>query len=99
MRGQDTGEGVNSLEIGDADRELLDFAKKASKGTPLTSVLKRFDNHRDYIQTTKKYGCERDDTLLTPTDFKNSDYIYRELVAVNTLLNWLDQEEKYVTWA
>jgi hypothetical protein len=93
MMGQDRGEGVSSLSIEDANNELINFAKIASKGTGLALILKRFDSHPDFIKTINDPECKPLEHKAKKIEKRGDKLVYKELVATNTLLDWLDDDK------
>lgn len=80
------------MDIEDANNELIDFASKATKGTGLALVLKRFDSHPDYIETIHNSNCRPLANLAKQRDKRGDKLVYKELVATNTLLDWLEDD-------
>lgn len=91
MSGQNRGEGVKSLELDDANKQLIRFHEIAKTGTGLAVVLNRLDQHPDYIKVTNQPKCKSPSNRVNRAYDKQAEkIIFEELVAAKTLLDWID---------
>ena len=72
----------------------MNFAKYATHGTGLATVLRRFDRHPDYIKTINSDGCSKADQAVAAINQRAEDVIYKEIVALNILLDWCDEDRE-----
>lgn len=56
MTGVDAGSSFTSLDLSDAKNELVGFASIASSGTGLTTEVRSYELHPDYISTLQNCG-------------------------------------------
>ena len=94
--GADLGRGVGSLTIEDAGGELLGFAEYATSGTGRALVLKKYENHPDYIAVGTDGDCTELHGLLPDVDQDVQNWLYRELYVLYVLDDYL-YEDEYLT--
>lgn len=86
--GQDRGEGISSLDLEQANEELLGFNKISTKGTGIITMLKAYENHKDFIEAIRECTNTRSHILVSSIN----DKIYRELVGLKNLDDWVSKD-------
>ena len=88
--GVDAGSSYNSLDLADARDQLVGFASIASSGTGLTTEIRSYQLHQDYIYTLQTCGgVVRQLKKLTD---QQEAVIVTELVGLQLLIDWLNED-------
>lgn len=82
------------MSIADANNQIVNFAKNAKTGTGLATVLKNYNFHPDYVKTIYDPKCKKPAQSGTVLNERAENIIYKEMVAANTLLDWIDHDSE-----
>ena len=86
--GQERGQGIKSLDLEKVNEELLGFNKISTQGTGLITMLKAYENHKDFLQASKNCTNSRSHILVADINTK----IYNELVGLRNLDDWISKD-------